>query len=60
VVAAGGIAEFLDEEGQHLFQHPGIHLGGGMVVHVNGELHALAILAVCLRQSLGDLYFRAH
>ena len=46
VVAAGGVAELLDEVGQHLFQHPGIHRGGGMVVHVDGQLHALAILRV--------------
>ncbi len=60
VIAAGGVAELLHEVGQHLFQHPRIHGGGGVVVHVDGQLHALAIGAVRLRAGLGDLYIRAH
>src|SRR5215469_15499826 len=57
VVAAGGVTELLHEVGQHFFQHPRIHRGGGMVVHVNGQLDAIRG-AVLL---LGDcFYFRAH
>src|ERR1035438_260151 len=41
MVAAGGVAELLDEVGQHLFQYPGIHLGGGVVIHIDWQLHAL-------------------
>ena len=60
VIAAGGVAELLHEVGQHLFQHPRIHRGGGVVVHVDGQLHALGVGVVRLRLCLGDLNVRAH
>ena len=43
VIAAGRVAELLREVGQHLFQHPRIHRGGGVVVHVDGQLDALGV-----------------
>ena len=43
VIAAGGIAELLHEVGQHFFQHPRVHGGGGVVIHVDGQLHALGV-----------------
>src|SRR5579864_5223229 len=60
VIAAGRVAEFLHEIGQHLFQHPRIHGGGGVVIHVDGQLHILAIRGVHLGLCLGDSYIRAH
>src|SRR5581483_7933711 len=39
VVTAGSIAKALCEKGQHLLQHARINWRGGMVVHVDGQLH---------------------
>ena len=52
VVAAGRVAELLRVVGQHLFQHPRIGPRGGMVVHVDGQLHILG--------SVARNYIRAH
>ena len=41
MVAAGGVAELLDEIRQHLFQHARIHRRGRVVVHVNGQLDSI-------------------
>ena len=41
MVAAGRVAEFLDEVGQHLLEHPRVHGGGGMVVHVDRQLDTI-------------------
>ena len=41
VVAAGGVAELAGEVGQHGLQYAGIERRGGVVVHVEGEMHAL-------------------
>ena len=60
VIAAGSIAELLHEVGQHLFEDTRVHRCGGVVVHVDGQLHTFAIGAVRLRVGLGDLYIRAH
>ena len=66
VVAAGGVAELLREVGQHRFQHPGIHGRGGVVVHVDRQLHAVGGSALLLGFGvsicpLGDgLYIGAH
>ncbi len=43
VVAAGGVAEVLGEVGQHLLHHARIGARGGVVVHVDGQLHVLVI-----------------
>src|SRR5580693_2349217 len=60
VVAAGGVAEFFHEIGQHLLQHAGIHGRGGVVVHINGEFHSVRNGVLCDWKLLGDLYIRAH
>jgi hypothetical protein len=60
MITAGGVAEFLHEVGEHLFQHPRIHGGRGVVIHVDGELDALGIGVLRLRLGLGDFYVRAH
>ena len=60
MIAAGCVAELLHEVRQHLFQHPRIHLGGGVIVHVNRQLHTLAVRVQRLNLCLGDLYIRAH
>src|SRR5271157_6055723 len=52
MVAAGGVAELLCEVRKHLFQHPRIGARGGMVVHVDGQLHFLV--------SIARNYIRAH
>ena len=39
MITARSIAELLGEERQHRFHHPGIDLGGGMIVHVNRQFH---------------------
>src|SRR5205807_671936 len=41
MVPAGSVAEFLHEVGQHGLEHTRIHGGGGMVVHVDGQLDAV-------------------
>ena len=41
MVPAGGVAELFHEVGQHGLEHARIHGGGGMVVHVDGQLHAV-------------------
>ncbi len=60
VIAAGRVAELLHEVGQHLFQHPRVHGGGGMVIHVDRELDALRAGTVGLGGCLGDFHIRAH
>ena len=45
MVAAGSVAEVLGEVGQHLFHHPRIGPRGGVVVHINGQLHVLVSVA---------------
>ena len=47
VVAAGGIAEVLAEVRQHRFQHPRIHRRGGVVIHVDRQLHCRSFLVLC-------------
>jgi hypothetical protein len=39
MIATRSIAELLCEEWQHRFHHPGINLGGGVIVHVNRQFH---------------------
>ena len=39
VVAAGRVAELIGEVGQHRLQHPWVHRGGGVVIHVQGRFH---------------------
>ena len=39
VVAAGRVAETCGEERQHRFQHPRIQRAGGVVIHINGQVH---------------------
>ena len=36
VVAAGGVAELVGEVRQHRLQHPRVHRGGSVVIHING------------------------
>ena len=60
VIAAGGVAELFHEVGQHLLQHPGIHGRGGVVVHIDGQLHSLGSGVLRDWKLLGDLYIRAH
>ena len=40
VIAAGGIAELIREVRHHLFQHARVDRRGGVVVHVDRQLHA--------------------
>ncbi len=42
VIAAGRVAEVFSEVRQHLLQHPRIGARGGVIVHVDGQLHAPA------------------
>src|SRR2546427_2182204 len=51
MVAAGGVAEFLDEVGQHRLKDSGIHRGRGVIIHENWELHRIAPSANCSRLS---------
>src|SRR5579863_61483 len=61
VIVAGGVAELLHEKGKHLLQHPRIRGGGGVVIHINGQLHSLRSgVPGDWELLLGDLYFRAH
>ena len=60
VVAAGSIAKLFHEIGQHLLQHPRIHGRGGVVIHVNGQLHSLRSGVLRHWELLGDSYIRAH
>ena len=39
MVAARGVAEFLNEVGQHCLKDSGVHRGRGVIVHKNRELH---------------------
>ena len=38
MIAAGRIAELLHEVGQHLLQHPWVHSGGRVIIHVHRNL----------------------
>src|SRR6185437_854680 len=38
VAVAGGVAELCHEVGQHGFHYQWVHRGGGVVIHVAGEL----------------------
>ena len=40
VVTAGSIAKPVCEKGKHLLKHARMHWRGGMVVHVDGQLHS--------------------
>src|SRR3989449_6233963 len=51
MVAAGGVAEFLDEVGQHRLKDSGVHRGRGVIVHENWELHRIAPSPNCSRLS---------
>src|SRR5437879_13736046 len=51
MVAAGGVAEFLDEVGQHRLKDSGIHRGRGVIIHEKWELHRIAPSANCSRLS---------
>ena len=41
VIAAGGVAELLREVGQHRLHYARVHRRGGVVVHVDRQLHAV-------------------
>src|SRR5207249_11643643 len=51
MVAAGGVAEFLDEVGQHRLKDSGVHWGRGVIIHENWELHRIAPSSNCSRLS---------
>src|SRR5436309_2621024 len=51
MVAAGGVAEFLDEVGQHRLKDSGVHRGRGVIIHENWELHRIAPSPNCSRLS---------
>jgi hypothetical protein len=42
VTAAGRIAEFVREIGQHSLEHPRINRRGGVIVHINGQSNGVA------------------
>ena len=72
MIAAGGIAELAGEVGQHGFEDPRVHGRGGVVIHIEGKVHALgkrgcgvgddysAVAHVAGCAVLADTVFNAH
>ena len=58
MVPARGVAELFHEIGQHGLEHTRIHGGGGMVVHVDGQLDAVGSLGALLQGRC--LYIGTH
>src|SRR5271156_914730 len=60
VIAAGGIAKLFHKIRQHLFQHPRIHGGGGMVIHIDRQLNSLRNGVLRDWKLLGGFHIGAH